>query len=112
MNESRIPILQGHHVFIHAQPLENGGPAASIAGGSHQYTSATAPAAAGQLGSSLAITFSGSGQFYQNAVFTTASNNVGLVAWVQPALLDSGNHTIAYNGDATANGALHRHRRL
>jgi hypothetical protein len=69
-----------------------------------QYTSATDPNAAGQLGSSLAVLFGGSNQSYSNAVFTTARNNFGLEAWVQPGTEKVGNLVIAYNGDATANG--------
>jgi hypothetical protein len=69
-----------------------------------QYTSATDPVPAGQLGSSLAVSFSGSNQSYSNAVFSTARNNFGLEAWVQPGTEKVGNLVIAYNGDATANG--------
>src|SRR6185436_5526992 len=48
--------------------------------GSPVYTNSVASDAA-NLGSTLAVRFSGSGQFYSNAVVTTARDNFGIEVW-------------------------------
>ncbi len=72
--------------------------------GSARYTNNVSPAAASRLGSSLAVQFNGVNQFYSNAVVSTARDNFGIEAWVQPTAAVAGSHLIAHNGNSAANG--------
>ena len=72
--------------------------------GSPRYTNAVSRAAADRLGSTLAVLFNGANQFYSNAVITTARNNFGIEAWVQPATATPGTYLIVHNGNTAANG--------
>lgn len=65
--------------------------------GSPRYTNAVLSAAEDQVGSSLAVLFNGVNQFYSNAVVTTARNNFGIEAWVDPTTAP-GTYIIAFNG--------------
>jgi len=66
--------------------------------GSPRYTNGVSSDAA-QIGSSLAVSFSGSGQFYSNAIVTAARNNFGIEAWVRTLTLSDGTYVIAQNGN-------------
>src|SRR6266852_4819761 len=72
--------------------------------GGPRYTNNVSPAAASQLGSSLAVLFNGVNQFYSNTVVSTARNNFGIEAWVHPDAAGAGSYLIAHNGNSAANG--------
>src|SRR5438552_2225933 len=67
--------------------------------GSPRYTNDVSPDA-GQIGSSLAVSFSGAGQFYSNAVVTAARNNFGIEAFVNTVTTSDGTYVIAQNGNS------------
>src|SRR5260221_7238137 len=72
--------------------------------GGPRYTNNVSPAAASQLGSSLAVLFNGVNQFYSNTVVSMARNNFGIEAWVLPGAAGAGSYLIAHNGNSAANG--------
>src|SRR6185503_9666147 len=67
------------------------------------YTNSVASDAA-QLGSALAVRFNGSGQFYSNAVVTTARDNFGIEVWARIFPTLEGTFLIAHNGRFALNG--------
>lgn len=71
--------------------------------GSARYTNDVSPDAA-QIGSSLAMLFTGTGFYSNTAVATAAGGNFGIEAWAR--ILDTGDGTYhtAYNGRRGANG--------
>ncbi len=71
--------------------------------GSPFYTNAVSAGASNDVGSSLAVQFSGTGQYLNSSVFFGATNNFCIEAWVKPNTV-SGTHVVAYNGDPTADG--------
>jgi hypothetical protein len=72
--------------------------------GSPLYTSAVSTDAVTQVASSLGIQLNGSGQYFSNAVVTTAVNNFGIEAWVKPNTVSSTYNFVAYNGNTANNG--------
>jgi len=72
--------------------------------GSPRYTNAVLPSVANGLGSSLAVHFSGTNQCFTNAVVSTATDNFGLEAWVNPDVAAPNNRVIAFNGNSVLNG--------
>ena len=72
--------------------------------GSPRYTNAVSPSAADGLGSSLAVHFSGTNQCFTNAIVSTATDNFGVEAWVNPDIAAPNNRVIAFNGNSVANG--------
>src|SRR5438874_1340135 len=72
--------------------------------GSARYTDNVPSAAASHVGSSLAVAFNGTNQFYSNSIVTTLRNNFGIEAWVILGTLNSSQYMIAHNGNSSANG--------
>ena len=72
--------------------------------GSPLYTSAVSTTASDHVGSSLAVQFNGSSQYFSNGVVSIATNNFCIEAWVKPNSVSSPLRLIAYNGDTTADG--------
>lgn len=67
--------------------------------GSPRYTNAVSPSASNGLGSSLAVHFIGTNQFFTNAIVSTATNNFGVEAWVKPNNTNAGfTYFIVQNG--------------
>lgn len=71
--------------------------------GSARYTNDVLPDAA-QIGSGLAVLFTGTGFYSNTVVATTARNNFGIEAWVRILGTGDGTYHIAYNGSPGANG--------
>ncbi len=59
---------------------------------------------ADQIGSALAVSFSGTALFSNSVVATTARNNFGIEAWVRTLSETAGTYVIAHNGNPGANG--------
>ncbi len=72
--------------------------------GSARYTNNVSPAAVTHVGSSLAVSFNGTNQYYSNSIVTTLRNNFGIEAWVILGTAASGQYMIAHNGNAASNG--------
>jgi alpha-L-arabinofuranosidase len=72
--------------------------------GSPLYTGAVSTNASDHVGSSLAVQFNGSSQYFSNSVVSIATNNFGIEAWVKPNSVTSTPRFIAYNGDTTGDG--------
>jgi hypothetical protein len=71
--------------------------------GAPLYTNDVSPSAGTHVGSTLAVQFTGGGQYFTNSLVTVASSNFCIEAWVKPNTTIS-THVIAYNGDPTTNG--------
>lgn len=71
--------------------------------GSARYTNDIPPAAQ-QIGSTLAVVFSGAGFYTNSVVASTARNNFGIEAWVRTLTEVDGTYVVAHNGNAGANG--------
>jgi alpha-L-arabinofuranosidase len=72
--------------------------------GSPLYTSAVSTSASNHVGSSLAVQFNGSSQYFSNTIISTATDNFGIEAWVKPTTVTSALRLIAYNGNTVADG--------
>src|SRR5262249_4626842 len=72
--------------------------------GSPVYTSDVSTGAAAGIGSSLAVLFGGTGQYFSNNLVSGATDNFGIEAWVKPNTVSSTLNLIAYNGNSTSNG--------
>ena len=71
--------------------------------GGPDYTTNVSSAAAGDVGSTLALNLPGNNSYGTNAHFAALTNNFGIELWVNPA---SNNATacLAYNGNSGGNG--------
>ncbi|HWX21054.1 MAG TPA: LamG-like jellyroll fold domain-containing protein [Candidatus Binatia bacterium] len=72
------------------------------AAGTPFYTNGVSASASSHVGSSLAVQFSGAGQYFTNTAIGL-TNNFCFEAWVRPDSVTR-NQIIAYNGDASADG--------
>lgn len=72
--------------------------------GSPLCTSAVSTDAITQVASSLGVQLNGTGQYFSNAVLTTAVNNFGIEAWVRPNAVSSTCNFVSYNGNTANNG--------
>ena len=73
--------------------------------GGPRYTNTVSALASNRMGSSLGVQFGGAGQYLlTNALVSSAANNFGIEAWVNPATVGLGSRVIAYNGNTGANG--------
>jgi hypothetical protein len=68
------------------------------------YTNAVSADASNDVGSTLAVEFSGSSQYFTNAAIMSLTNNFGIEAWVNPNSISGGTRIIAYNGNTSTNG--------
>jgi len=71
--------------------------------GNARYTNNVSSAAA-KIGSTLAVQFDGTSQFFSNAVVTTARNNFGIEGWVRIVTSSPGTYLIAHNGRVGTRG--------
>ena len=85
--------------------LDNIQPHPLTAAGSPVYSTLVAPGAAVHDGSSLCVSFNGSGQYLTNGFPINFTSNFGIEAWIKINTdSDVQNRIIAYNGNTSFNG--------
>ncbi|WP_166654369.1 choice-of-anchor D domain-containing protein [Tahibacter aquaticus] len=85
-----------------ATPDSVGGKTMTLVG-SPLYTADTASTAISATGSTRSLWFF-AGTSGSASLLTTATDNVGLEAWVKPSSMPAGSHCLVYNGSSGANG--------